>query len=273
MTGGRPTPGKVLGGVYIVLFLAFMLAPLFFILVNSFNDAVISAFPPKGFSLRWYRNLFEVQDFWLALRNSLVIAVASASLALVLGVGVALALVRGGWQRREAVQSLFLSPLLVPRVVIGVAVFVAAVRSSLYPSFTSIILAHTVLLLPYVVSIMVANLLQVRRVQEEAAMDLGADAWQVFRLATMPQIAKGLLVAAIFAFIVSFDEFDIALFLSRSDNMTLPVRMYLYMQEQENPTMAAMSGLLIAIAGIGVLLGARVARGANTLALLARKGG
>ena len=268
-----PRLGRLLGGAYLVLFLSFMLAPLFFILVNSFNAAAYGGFPPAGFSLRWYRNLFEVQDFWLALRNSLVIALAAAALALALGMGVALALVRGGWRQRETVQALFLSPLLVPRVVIGVAVFVAAVRASLYPSFASIVLAHAVLLLPYVVTILVANLLQVRRVQEEAAMDLGANAWQVFRHATVPQIARGFLVAAIFAFIVSFDEFDIALFLSRSDNMTLPVRMYLYMQEQDNPTLAAMSGLLIALAGLGIAVALRLSRGASLLALLGRQGG
>jgi len=229
-------------------------------------------FPPQGLSLRWYRNLFTVTEFWLALRNSLVIACVAAALALALGMGAALALVRGGWRQREAVQSLFLSPLLVPRVVIGVAVFIAAVRVSLYPSLTSTILAHTVLLLPYAIAILVANLLQVRRVQEEAAMDLGANAWQTFRLATVPQIAKGFLVAAIFTFIVSFDEFDIALFLSRSDNMTLPVRMFLYMQEQENPTMAAMSALLIGLMVLAVIVIAQVSRGTNLLSLVMRRG-
>jgi putative spermidine/putrescine transport system permease protein len=264
--------GRILAGSYAALFLCFMLAPLFFILVNSFNDAAFSAFPPRGLSLRWYHNLFTVTDFWLALRNSLLVALTAASLALAIGMGLALALVRGGWRQREAVQSLFMSPLLVPRVVIGVAVFIAAVRVSLYPSLASIVLAHTVLLLPYVTSILVANLLQVRRVQEEAAMDLGANPWQVFRLATVPQIGRGFLVAAIFAFIVSFDEFDIALFLSRSQNMTLPVRMYLYMQEQENPTMAAMSALLILLAALSVALVAWLSRGANLLSLLSKRG-
>ncbi|MCC7427749.1 MAG: ABC transporter permease [Alphaproteobacteria bacterium] len=267
-----PRAWRRTGYVYIAAFLCFMAAPLFFILVNSFNDAAYSVFPPPALSLRWYHNLFTVTEFWLALRNSLIIALVSAALALMLGMGVALALVRGGWAQREVIQSLFLSPLLVPRVVIGVAVFMAAIRAALYPSLTSTILAHTVLLLPYVTSILVANLLQVRRVQEEAAMDLGANAWQTFRLATVPQISKGFLVAAIFAFIVSFDEFDIALFLSRSENMTLPVRMYLYMQEQENPTMAAMSTLLIGLMVLLVITITRMSRGTNLLSILMRRG-
>lgn len=264
-------PHRLLAGAYITLFLAFMLAPLFFILVNSFNDAAFSVFPPHGLSLRWYRNLFAIDDFWHALRNSLIIAAVASSLALALGMALALALVRGGWRQADAVQSLFMSPLMVPRIVIGVAVFVVAVKIGLYPSFASIILAHTVLLLPYATSILVANLTQVRRVQEEAAMDLGATPWQTFRLATVPQISRGFLVALVFTYVVSFDEFDISLFLTGSDNMTLPVRMYLYMQEQENPTMAAMSALLLALTVLAVFLIMRISRGANLLTLASRR--
>lgn len=265
--------GRWIAGAYLAAFLVFMLAPLFFIVVNSFNDAVYSVFPPEGVSLRWYRHLLERDEFLVALRNSAIVAAIVCGLALTLGTGVALAIVRGRWARREIVQSLFLTPLLVPRVVIGVAALMMAIEVSLYPSFTSTVLAHTVLVMPYAVSILVASLLQVDRVQEEAATDLGANGWQTFRLATLPQIYRGALVAGIFTFIVSFDEFDIALFLSRSENMTLPVRMFLYMQEQENPTMAAMSTLLIAITAVLVILIMQVTRGVNLVSLLGKRGG
>jgi putative spermidine/putrescine transport system permease protein len=263
--------GRALATLYMALFLGFMLAPLFFILVNSFNDAAFSVFPPRGLSLRWYYNLFTVTDFWIALRNSLIIAAVSCVLALLLGTALALAVTRGGWRRPAFVQSLFMTPLMVPRILIGVAVFMAAIRVGLYPSLTSTILAHTILLVPYVTSILVANLAQVQRVQEEAAMDLGANRWQTFWLATLPQISKGALVALVFAFIVSFDEFDIALFLSRSDNMTLPVRMYLYMQEQENPTMASMSALLLVVTALAVILFMRMSKGTNLLNLAPKR--
>ena len=263
--------GRWLGALYLLLFVAFMIAPLFFIVVNSFNDAAYSVFPPKGVSLRWYRNLFKIEDFFVAIRNSVIIALAAMALSITLGTAIALAIVRGRWVRRETIQSLFLTPLLVPRLVIGIAVFIAAIKAALYPSFLSIILADSVLLLPYVVSILVANLLQVQRVQEEAAMDLGANAWQTFRLATLPQISRGLIVVAIFAFIVSFDEFDIALFLTRSQNMTVPIRMFLYMQEADNPTMAALSTLLIAAAAVAVFAIARIARRADLITLMRRR--
>jgi len=258
--------------LYLWLVLIFMLAPILFIVVNSFNEARFSTFPPPGFSLQWYVKLIAVEDFRIAFRNSVIIAAWSTLLALLIGTAASLAMVRGRSRRRGLWQAVMLSPLLVPKIIIGIAIFAAAIRAALYPSFTSIVLAHTVLLLPYVVSILVANLHQVQRAQEEAAMDLGANAWQTFRLATVPQIGRGILLAAVFGFVLSFDEFDISLFLVRADNMTLPIRMYLYMQELEDPTLAALSTVLIAVSILAVFLILQIARGSQALAVLRRKG-
>jgi len=179
--------------------------------------------------------------------------------------------VRGGWHRRELIQSLMLSPLMVPRIVTGVAIFIAAVRVGLYPTYTSMILAHVILLLPYVISILVASASQINGVQEEAAMDLGTGPLRTFWYATLPQIRSGILVAAIFGFIVSFDEFDISLMLARQDNMTLPVRMYLFMQEQENPTLSAVSTLLISVTIVVVFIAYLISRKTDLSAILTRK--
>jgi ABC-type spermidine/putrescine transport system permease subunit II len=243
---------RVLAAFYMLLFLGFIIAPLFFVVVNSFNQAKFSLVPPPGFSLQWYGRLLTLPDFILAFKNSVLVALASAAIGLAAGTAAALAIVRGAWKPAGLLQSILLSPLLVPRIIVGIAVFIAAVRAGLYPSMISLILAHSVLVLPYVVSIVVANLQQVQRAQEEAARDLGANVWQAFRLATVPQIARGLLVAAIFAFVLSFDEFDLSLFLTRSETMTLPIRMYLYMQEFEDPTLAALSTLLIGLSIVAV---------------------
>jgi putative spermidine/putrescine transport system permease protein len=259
-----------LARAYMILFVAFMLAPILFVILNSFNKAKFSTFPPAGFSLQWYLHLLQVPDFFRAMRNSALIALAATVVALLVGTGGALAIVRGPWRRREILQSAFLSPLLVPRIVFGIAAFVAAIKASLYPSFTSVILAHAVLTLPYVLTVVVASLLQVRRAQEEAAMDLGANALQTFRLATVPQIQRGLIVAAIFSFIFSFDELDTSLFLVRASNMTLPMRMFLYMQEIQDPTLAALSTLLIGISILAVIIVLRLSRGMNVADMLRR---
>ena len=256
--------------VYMFLFVTFMMAPILFVILSSFNKARYSSFPPEGFSLQWYLNLLQVPDFFRAMGNSAFIALFATAVALLVGTGGALAIVRGPWRRREILQSAFLSPLLVPRIVFGIAAFVAAIKVSLYPSFVSIILAHAALTLPYVLTVMVASLLQVRRVLEEAAMDLGANAVQTFKLAVVPQIQRALLVAAVFSFILSFDELDTSLFLVRASNMTLPMRMFLYMQEIEDPTLAALSTLLIGLSIIAVVIVLRLSRGMNVTDMLRR---
>lgn len=262
---------KWLAGAYMVFFILFMLAPIFFVALNSFNRAKFSIFPPQGFSFQWYVKLVSLPDFFYAMRNSAIIAFSAAVLSTTLGTAAALAIVRGPWRRRELIQAALMAPLLVPKIVFGIAVFIAAIKMSLYPSFTSIIVAHTVLILPYIMTVVTANLLQVQRAQEEAAMDLGANAWQTFRLATVPQIARGLATAAIFGFILSFDEFDISIFLARAENMTLPLRMFLYMQEMEDPTLAAMATLLIAFSIVAVVLLHRLSKGVNVSDILGRR--
>jgi len=258
-------------GLYIALFALFMLAPLFFVVLNSFNSARFSSFPPPGFSLQWYARLLDIADIGLAIRNSLLIAAVSTVIAMVIGTAAALAIKRGAWRSGAAVQSLLLTPLLVPKIVIGIAIFIAAIRLGLYPSYTSLALAHAVLVLPYVVSIVGANLHRIDRSQEEAAMDLGANALQTFRLATVPQIRRGLMLAALFSIVLSFDEFDISLFLTRAENITLPIRMYNYMQEFEDPTLAALSTLLIAVSVIVFCLMAWIGRGMSLNQLTGRR--
>lgn len=258
--------------LYLTLFIVFMVAPLFFVVLNSFNEARFSIFPPPGLSMQWYVRLFTIPEFFVAFRNSLIVAVLSTVCGVALGTMASLALVRGGFGREQLFQSLILSPLLVPKIVIGIAVFMAAIGAGLYPSFTSLVLAHTVLILPFVVTIVMANLYQVERAQEEAATDLGAGRFQTFRLATVPQIRRGILLAAVFSFTLSFDEFDLSLFLTRADNMTLPIRMYYYMQELEDPTLAALSTLLIALSAVVAALLAWLGRGMSVSVLAGRRG-
>jgi putative spermidine/putrescine transport system permease protein len=262
--------GRLLVSAYVALFVIFMLAPLVFVVINSFNEARFSTFPPPGLSLQWYVRLFSIPEFFVGLRNSLVVAILSTILSITLGTCAALALVRGRWRASQPIESLLLSPLLVPKIIIGIAVFIAAIRVGLYPGFASLVLAHTAIILPYVVTIVAANLQQVDRTQEEAATDLGAGRLLTFRLATVPQIKRGILLAAVFAFVLSFDEFDVSLFLTRADNMTLPIRMYLYMQELEDPTLAALSTLLIAVSAVVAGLIACLSRGLSVGSLFAK---
>lgn len=231
----------------LALVLVFMLAPIAIVIVNSFNTSAYNAWPPEGMTLDWYRRALANPAFRHGAWNSIVIGAVSTLLVLALGILLAYGLVRLRLRGLKALKSLLFGPLVVPRVAIGFALFVLFVstRSGLYGSYAGIILAHAILMLPFVVAILAASLGEVDPVIEEAARDLGASGLTAFRRATLPQIRGGLAVAGIFAFITSFDEVETTIFLVRPAVNTLPVEMYHYLEQYQDPTLAALSAILI----------------------------
>jgi putative spermidine/putrescine transport system permease protein len=190
-------------------------------------------------------------------------SVASGTLA-------ALAIARYRFPGRRAVQSFVVAPLIVPKVAIGIAAFVLFLKLGWYGSLGSLILVHVVVTLPFVVTLLVAGFARVDRTLEEAAADLGARPRQVLLRATLPQMRATLVAAAAFSFIISFDELDASIFLVGQKSNTLPTAMFIYMQKYQDPTLAALSTLLIggsllAAAAIAVLIvrigGVRAIRG------------
>jgi putative spermidine/putrescine transport system permease protein len=143
---------------------------------------------------------------------------------------------------------MFLSPLVVPRIAFGIGMLIYAVTVRRFGGLDSLILTHLMLTLPFVISVMSASLVGAERVLEEAAMDLGATPLATFFRITLPQIRTGLAVSAFFAFIISWDQVEASLFLVKTQNMTLPVAMFYYLQDQQDPVIAALSTFLIGIA-------------------------
>ena len=166
------------------------------------------------------------------------------------------ALVRSKIIGRPAIKGAFYAPLTVPRVATGFSLFALYVtwHRSLYGSMTGLILAHLLLVLPFVVSIFVATMGSIDPVYEEAARDLGAGRIRTFVKVTLPQMRMGLIVAALFAFIISFDELEMSIFLVRPETNTLPVEMFFYLEQQQTPTLAALSAILIGLTMALVLL-------------------
>ena len=270
----RDSPGGWIdGALRIVLFavLAFILSPLVFVVINSFNGSAFNSFPPEGFSLQWYRFVLGYGPFRDGMVNSLVIATASMLVAVTAGMLAALALVRGKVRARGILSAFFLSPLVVPRVAIGIAVFILLIRLRLLGTTTSLVLVHAMLSLPFAIVLLTASLVSVNRTLEEAAMDLGAGPLRTFWQVTLPQIRAGIIVAAVFAFITSFDETEASIFLVRPSNATLPVQMFLYLEQYQNPTLAALSTLLIALTVALVIVAMRFVRGAELARLVARR--
>ncbi|MHB8620020.1 MAG: ABC transporter permease [Chloroflexota bacterium] len=243
---------------FLGLVMIFMLAPIAIVVVDSFNSVAYGTWPPPSFSLRWYGRLFRQGGFGIAAVHSLEVGVVATAVALLVGTLASLALVRYRFPGRGAIHSFLLAPMIVPKVSLGLAAFILFLRLHIYGSLFSLMLGHVVITLPFVVTLVSAGLLRVNRTLEEAAMDLGASAWQAFLKATLPQIRRSLAVAAIFSFVISFDEVDASIFMVNPRNTTLPIAMYIYMQKYQDPTLAALSTILVGatlVLALVVLLG------------------
>jgi putative spermidine/putrescine transport system permease protein len=228
-----------------ILTLIFLIAPSLIVIPMSFSAGETLSFPPPGYSLRWYENFFTRPEWRLAARNSVIVAVLTTVVATVLGTGVSIALVRGRIPMRNLVTSIFLTPMIVPVIVTAVAVYGLYVRFRLVGTIQGLVLAHTVLALPFVM-INVSAVLQGMDIRlEHAARSLGATPLRTFFLVTLPLIRPGILAGALFAFITSFDELVVALFISGDRAATLPVQIWSGLRFEINPTVAAVSTLLI----------------------------
>jgi len=246
--GRRRDPVRVALFVFLGLVLAYMLAPIVFVLVFAFSSASYAIFPPPGYSVRWFVKLFQQEPLFRAAINSLIIAIIATLSSLVLGTMASLALVRYRFFGREALRTLFLAPLIVPRIAFGLAMLIYAVVLRRFGGLDSLILAHLMITLPFAISILSASLVSADRSLEEAAADLGATPLVTFWKVTLPQIRTGLAVSGFFAFIISWDQVETSLFLVKTQNMTLPVAMFYYLQRQQDPVIAALSSFLIGIA-------------------------
>jgi putative spermidine/putrescine transport system permease protein len=229
-----------------------MLVPLVVVIAASFNADSEVAFPTNGFSLKWYANVFQRERFLKSFQFSLLLAIASTLLSLVLGLLCALALVRYRFLGRDAVATLLDSPLMVPQVVLGMALLVLLSQAGIVSSLIGLGALHLILTLPYTVRVLNASLVRFPSSLEEAAMIHGATRLAAFTLITIPCIKPGIVAASIFAFVTSFDNFTSSQFLVW-DRTTLPVEIYAYAMLETDPTVCAISTMLI-VATIGVVV-------------------
>jgi putative spermidine/putrescine transport system permease protein len=249
--------------VLFVAVLAFMAAPLVIVVVNAFNRSPYSEWPPTGLSLRWFHEVLDYSAFRSGFVNSLLVGAVSTALALLAGAMAAYALTRYRIRAGRVIRISYFAPLTVPRVAIGFGLFALFIstRSHLYGTIAGLVLAHTLLVLPFVVTIFGATIAGIDPALEEAARDLGASPARTFVKVTLPQMRTGFVVAALFAFITSFDELETSIFLVRPTNNTLPVAMFLYLEQQQTPALAALSTLLIAFTLALLLLALPLLRG------------
>ncbi|BAI73933.1 spermidine/putrescine transport system permease protein (plasmid) [Azospirillum sp. B510] len=240
------------------LVVIFMLAPLVIVCLVAFTPGNTLSLPTKGFSLRWFEAVFHHPDFVQSFWNSLWLAFLSATLAVGLAVPASLAVTRWEFPGRGFLNALFLSPLIIPHLVLGVAMLRLFAVIGAAGSFGWLVAAHMVIVTPYVMRLLIAAISGFDRSVEQAALSLGASEATVFRRVTLPMILPGVTGGWLIAFINSFDELTMSIFITSPSTVTLPVRMYMYATESIDPMMAAVSALIIGITAVAVLLLDRV---------------
>jgi putative spermidine/putrescine transport system permease protein len=248
--------------VHTALVFLFLMLPLLIVFPISFSSSPYLRFPPPGLSLRWYQTYLN-DPVWIdATLRSLKIAAVTTALASLLGTLLAFSIVRGRYWGREAVNQLAALPIIVPTIVYSISVYGLFSQLKLIGLWQSIALAHTVYAIPFVTIIVAAGLRTFDIAQEQAAMGLGASHLQAVWFITLPQIRPSLVSAAFLAFIASFDELVIAMFLGGS-NMTLPKKMFDNILLEIDPTIAAVSVLKITLVSLLLGLATRFGAGAR----------
>ncbi len=228
-----------------MLILLYLVAPVIVVVATAFTTTAYPVFPPQGFTLQWFERFLGMPEFTEAIRRSALLASSSTLVATVLGTFSALSLARYRFRGREAISAFMLSPILFPTIVFGLALLVFYSRVGLSGSFSGLVIAHSILTTPFVIRLVMASLAEFDPAVEEASRNLGAGWWRTFLQVTLPLIRPGVLAGAVFAFIISFDELVVTLFLAGPDMTTLPVRIYTYVEFSSDPTISAISTMLI----------------------------
>jgi len=242
----------------VLLILAFLAAPTFLMIPLSFDSASGLTWPPKGFSLQWYEQLLASPVWMQEISRSLIVGVGTGILAMLIGTPAAFLLARARLRGKSLMLAFVLSPIVVPRMIIAVGVFYFFSRVGLVGSVTGLILAHTVVAVPYVVITVMAVLRHYDTRLDLAAQSLGARPWATLRFVTFPILSAGLLSAFLFAFATSFDELTIALFASGGLNATLPKQFWDEVTLQVSPVIAAVSTCLFLFMALLIWLADRL---------------
>jgi putative spermidine/putrescine transport system permease protein len=229
----------------IALLVVFILAPIVVVVVASFSAKAIPEFPPSEWSVRWYAHALSQPIFTDSAVNSAWLALVSTALATPIAMGVAYVIVRFDFRGKDALQTFMLSPLIVPSIVIGLAILLAFATIGIKGVGLRLIGAHVLITFPYLVRTIMASMARVDLTVEEAAKTLGANGLRTFWHITLPLVRPGIIAGMLFSFIVSFDNVSVSLFLTSARTNTLPLAILNYVEYNFDPSVAAISTMLI----------------------------
>jgi putative spermidine/putrescine transport system permease protein len=224
----------------------FLIVPLLVVVLFSFSDKSFFTFPPSGFSLKWYHAAWASERFLGPAVRSIVLALLSTLIAVIITVPAALAMrkMRGG-RVRAAVEFLFLGPLIVPALIVGIALLYSFTKVGLIDTFAGLLAAHALIVFPFVFRAVLTSVVNLQQHLIDASTILGAGPLYTFRRIVLPALVPGLAAGAIFAFIVSLDQFTVSLFVTQTEQAVLPVAIYKYLYDVNDPVVAAVSTVLV----------------------------
>ncbi len=246
--------GRLVLGIFSSAILGILVAPILIIFMVSFTPTEMLQFPPPGFSLRWYEAYFGDEVWMQATRLSFLVAGLTAIVSLVIGFAISLALVRYRFPGKAMLRMLVMSPLILPKIIIAVGLYFLYVRLRILGTTGALVAAHSIIAVPYVVMIVTASLYSFDRRLEWAARSLGASPFKAVWLITLPNLRPAILGGALFAFVASFDDIILSLFLTRLTEPTLPRQIWVNVQQTIDPTIAAVSTFMTVVSVLGLWL-------------------
>jgi spermidine/putrescine transport system permease protein len=250
--------GRLIRAFFAVV-VVFLYAPIAILLIFSFNNSDVPAFPLSGFTFRWYHQFLTNPDLKGALETSAIVAALSSTAAVVLGVLASIALVRRRFRGESAVSALLLSPLVIPYVVFGISLLLLFHQLGIPRSILTVVIGHVVISLPYTILVLMPRLQQIDVTLEEAAYDLGASRLRTFRSITLPLILPAVVSAFLIAYTTSFDEYAVASFVV-GPRLTFPIYLYSALRfPSQLPQVIAVAVVVIAVSLI-VVIGAEIGR-------------
>ncbi len=244
--------------IFHTLFVIFTLAPIVVVCVVAFTPEGYLSLPTNGPSLRWFRTIARYPEFINAFWTSIWLGTVSSVIALAFSVPAALAIARYDFTGREALTALFMSPLMIPHVVLGIAFLRFFTQIGIGGTFLGLVLSHIVVVLPFALRLTLASATGMDRRIEQAAISLGASEWTVLKRITLPLILPGLASGWALSFITSFDEVTMTVFIAAPGTETLPVRMFLYIQDNIDPLVTSVSASVIAATVVALIVMDRI---------------
>ena len=242
---------KISGWTLIRLYTLFvyisMFAPVVVVIILSFNPEMFGSFPMKGVSFRWYIKLAHNGPIISAFKTSLLLGFVTSIISISVGIPAAMAFVRYDFPGKNTLNTLLLTPIMIPEVILGVSLLIFLRWLQQPKSFVLLLIGHVVITLPYVLLVVQARLVGIARVYEEAALSLGANAWQTFREITLPLLAPAIMAGMLFAFTISFDDVTATLFWATARTQTVPVKVLGMLRHSISPEINALGTVMVVL--------------------------